>query len=347
MSFANFFFSSSTAVARWVLIAVCIFCLAPQNGIAAPPELEVATAEQVKVASERVLDARIEAVKQSTVSAQITDRVEAIFFDVDDYVEKGAVLLHFRDKEQRANQDVAMARFQEAKSEFERVKEVYEKKLVARASYDKAEAGLKAARARLNQATEALENTIVRAPYNGIVVKRHIEVGETARVGQKLMSGISLESLRATTHAPQSLIANIRKNRKARVILKPGVSVPARSLVISPFADAATHTFQVRVNLESGQSNIYPGMWVKVAFQTGEEARLVVPRDAVARRSEVTAVYVVENDTLSMRYVRLGGPAGDGHVTVLAGLKAGDQVALDPVRAAGLVVEQRRGAADE
>lgn len=307
----------------------------------------VGSAEKINVASERILDAQIEAIKQATISAQITERVEEINFDVDDYVEKGAILLRFRDKKQRADYDVAVARFQEAKAEFDRVKEVFERKLVSKSAFDKAEAELKAARGRLEQAREALQHTVLRAPYNGIVVKRHIEVGETARVGQELMTGISLESLRATTHAPQSLIANIRMNGKARVILKDGVSVPAQSLVISPFADVATHTFQVRVNLEAGQANIYPGMWVKVAFQTGEETRLVIPKRAVAYRSEVTAVYVVTDSKVTMRYVRLGIPADEERITVLAGLRDGEQIALDPVSAAAYVVEQRRSEANE
>ena len=105
--------------------------------------------QQIKVPQLRVVDATIEAVHQATVSAQTGGRIIEILADVDDYVEKGAVILRMRDKEQRSAFDAAKARFEEAEAEFKRVSEVYEKKLVAKAALDKAQAQLKATRAAM------------------------------------------------------------------------------------------------------------------------------------------------------------------------------------------------------
>ena len=308
------------------------------------------TVESVTLPRERMFDAVIEAVKQATVSAQTAGRVVEIPVDVDDYVEKGSVIVRFRDKEQRARFVAAEARYNEASAEFKRVKEVYEKKLVSRAAYDKAEAELKAAGAQLDQAREGLENTVVRAPYSGIVVERHIEVGEVAAVGQRLLTGLSLESLRATTQVPQDIINQLRADGRARVLLPGGDprGVPAESLTISPYADPAAHTFQVRVNLPAGKRGIYPGMFAKVAFTVAEEQGLLIPSNAVAKRSEVTAVYVVDDDNqVSLRQIRIGRVLADGNVVVLAGLDAGTRVSLDPLRAAVLLGEQRGAMANE
>jgi RND family efflux transporter MFP subunit len=313
----------------------------------APAKLSTAEVRYVQAPQERVLDGLIEAVKQATISAQTRGRVIEINYDVDDYVEKGAILLRFRDKEQRASFDAAQANYKEAQSDYQRSTELFEKKLVARAMLDKAEARLKATRAQRDQARENLEHTQVRAPYSGIVVKRHIEVGETAAVGQKLFTGLSLESLRASVNVPQDIINTIRSKQQARVIIdrKSQQSVPAESLTISPFADPTTHSFSVRVNLPAGDYQIYPGMFVKVGFVLDEVQQLVVPERAVTHRSEVSAVYVVDDQqALHYRQVRVGRRYGDNEVVILAGLNAGERVALDPIKAVVRYKEQQAGA---
>ena len=308
-------------------------------GNAFATDLPTASVQQVQSQKLSVIDATIEAVQQATISAQTTGRILEINVDVDDYVEKGKVIIRLRDKEQRAF-DATKARFDEAQSEFKRVQEIYAKKLVAKAALDRAEAQLKATRAAMAQAQEALDHTVIRAPYSGIVVKRLVEVGETARPGEPLMTGLSLEKLRAVVNLPQSLIYTVRQHQQAWVWVGPEreTRVKAESLTISPFADPDSHTFLVRVNLPIGDHHIYPGMYTKVAFMSGEEARLVIPAQAVAHRSEVTAVYVKdEKGTLSLRQVRLGEVLPDNQVEVLAGLSAGETVVLDPVAAAAAI----------
>ena len=305
----------------------------------------VAEATYQTVDQEEVFDGVIEAIHRATVSAQTSGRVVEINFDVDDYVSKGDVILRIRDTEQKAALAAAQARFEEAQAEFNRIKEVYRKKLVAKSAFDKAQAALKSARASLDQAREQLEHTVVRAPYSGIVVARHIEVGETAQPGQPLMTGISLEQLRATSNVPQRDIAAVRQMQKARVLL-PGDrgQLPGGKLTISPYADPESHTFNVRVDLPPGQHGVYPGMFTKVAFVVGQTRRLLVPAAAVVNRSEVTAVYVLSpQGRVEFRQVRTGAMRGGDRVEVLAGLDAGDEVALDPIQAGGCLQETRAG----
>jgi len=309
-------------------------------GYATAAELPTTPVQQVQMPQLSIVDATIEAVQQATVSSQVSGRILEINFDVDDYVEKGQVIIRLRDKEQRAAMDAAQARYDEAQAEYTRVKEIYAKKLVAKAALDRAEAQLKATRAARDQAQEALDHTVIRAPYSGIVVKRLVEVGETARPGEPLMTGLSLEKLRAKVDLPQSLIYTVRQHKEAWAWVGPDrqTRVKAESLTISPFADPDSHTFLVRVNLPQGDHHIYPGMYTKVAFVTGQVTHLVIPVQAVAHRSEVTAVYVKDaKGGLSLRQVRLGDVLPDNQVEVLAGLSAGDNVVLDPVAAAAAI----------
>lgn len=313
--------------------------------LGAAERLGSARVELRNVTAEVVVDALIEAVYQSTLSAQTAGRITEVLVDVDDYVNKGDIIVRFRDKEQQAALKAASARAEEAGAAYKRMQELLEKKLVSQAEYDRARATLKAATAAREQAQEQLEHTVVRAPYSGIVVKRHVEPGESANPGTPLMTGLSLESLRAVANVPQSHIDTVRSQLRARVLLpgEPSRSVPGSKLTISPYADQATHSFKVRVDLPTGNHGVYPGMFVKVAFATGETERLLVPAAAVVHRSEVTGVYVLKDGEISFRQIRTGRMNGEGELEVLAGLEAGEEVALEPIRAGVMLKDMRAG----
>jgi len=339
----------SAKTKRWVIGAISLLAAAAVHGA----ELASVTVHKQMSAQERLFDGVIEAVHQSTVSAQLVGRITEINYDVDDFVPKDAVILRFRDTEQRARFEQAKAGLQEAKArlkeaddELVRVKDVYAKKLVAKADLDKAVAGQKAAKARveaadakLAEAQEQLAHTEVRAPFAGIVTERHVEPGETVGIGQPLMTGFSYEHLRAIVQIPQAFVGAVRDNGTASVELAGGKRVAANSVRVFPVADEHGHAFQVRVGLPTGDYGIYPGMFVKVAFVVGQAERLLVPVSAVVYRSELSGLYVIDNGKVKLRQVRVGRQVGD-QLEILAGLDDGEQVALDPI-AAGIALKQQ------
>ncbi len=312
----------------------------------APAKLATEVVQPVTVPVERELDGTIEAVNQATVSAQTSGRVAEIFYDVNDFVPAGAVLLKLRSTEQRAGLQQAeaarveaTAREAEAQTRYARIRDMHERKVVAKAQLDQVAAERDAAVARLAAATAAVESaregvayTEVRAPYAGIVTGRLVRVGEAVSPGTPLMSGLALEKLRVTVDIPQTLVEQVRKRRKAAIYVD-GRRIEATQVTIFPEADPATNTFRTRVDLPANAADLYPGMFVKVGFVTGESPRLLVPKPAIVARSEVTAVYVVDGDgRVALRQVRTGGAFGE-RVEILAGLAAGERVALDPVAA--------------
>jgi RND family efflux transporter MFP subunit len=299
---------------------------------------------------ERIWDGRTEAVNQGTVSAQTSGRVAELPYDVNDFVEAGAVVMRFTDTEQRAALNraeaalaEARARLANAETEFERGEKMIANNTIAQSRFDQLKAERDSARARLDAAVagvetakEQLEYTVVRAPYAGIVSARHVELGELVAPGQPLISGLSLQSLRVNVDVPQSMFRAVHTIGKAFVHVDDK-RIEAESLTFFPVADAGSNTF--RVNLPDGAATLYPGMFVKVGFVVGETRRLLVPVDAIVRRSELSAVYVTDGDRVSLRQVRLGR-AYDGTVEVLSGLDAGETIAADPVEAAIWLKEQ-------
>jgi RND family efflux transporter MFP subunit len=320
---------------------------------AAPGSLATFKVAASPVPEERLLDGTVEAVNQATVSAQTAGRIAAIYVDVNDVVAAGAVIVRIRSTEQvagltqaQAALKEATAREAEAQSRYERISDMYQRKVVAKATFDQASAErdaavarLIAARAGLEAAREGVAYTEVRAPYSGVVTQKLVQVGELVNPGTPLMAGASLDALRVVAEVPQSLVEQVRTVHKA-VVYADGRRIESTGLTLFPSAEPQTNSFRVRIELPKGVQGLAPGMFVKIGLLTGESNLLLVPRSAVVERSEMRAVYVVAPDgRLGLRQVRLGR-ARDTDIEILAGLAAGETVALDPAAAAALAREQ-------
>lgn len=335
---------------RGIFVIVVVACRVTSAAEALPTiQLQLESAPL-----ERRVDGTIEAVNQGTVSAQTSGRVLEVLYDVNDFVPAGAVIIRLRSTERRADLDQAQAalteaaaREAEARTRFERIAGLLADRAVSRQQYDQALADrdaavarLEAARAGLTAAREGVSYTEIRAPYAGVVTRRLVEAGETVQPGTPLMSGLSLQYLRVNVDLPQSLVEKVRVIRKAAIYVG-GRRIDAIRLTLSPQASPDTNTFRVRVDLPENATDLYPGMFVDVAFVTGETQRLLMPVAALVERSEVTAVYVQREDgNLVLRQVRVGHRFDD-QVEVLAGLDPGDVIVTDPLRA----LETLRGSA--
>jgi RND family efflux transporter MFP subunit len=309
--------------------------------------------EQASLPLLHPLTGRVEAVNQATMTAQTSGRIAELYFDVNDLVKKGEPLARLRNEQQKADLDMATAGLAEARaeldraqSEFKRISDLYDRQLIARVTLDQAQAAQKTAQARLSAAqarvSSAEENygyTLIRAPYSGIVTKRHVEVGESVRPGSPLVSGITLDQLRVAVEVPQTLVIAVRSHKKAIVDISPEQHIVADKITIFPYADELTHGFTARIELPRGVEGLFPGMLVTVNFVTGEDPSLLVPQQALVNRGELTAVYVRYADgRIAMRQVRTGR-ADDGKRVIHAGLSAGEQVFVDPQLA---VVEMKQ-----
>jgi len=329
-------------------LALCV-ALAPAAMAADVPALRTATVQYREVEQTFAAEGVVEAVKQSTVAAQIAGRVVAVNFDVGDRVKKGQVIVRIDPAEvdqvyaaSQAQIAQAAAAQRNAQAQFERTQRLVEQKFMSAAALDKAQADYLAAKAQLAvaqaggaQAASTKGYATVTAPYSGVVSERHVELGEMAVPGKPLMTGFDPGALRVTASMPQRELDAVRKLASASVEF-PALNkrVGATRVSILPAADAQTHTTQVRLELPPGIEGLYPGMFARAYFAVGRVKKLLVPASAVARRSEVAGAYVVgEKGEIRFRQLRLGETAAGDDVEVLAGLAAGENVALDPVAA--------------
>ena len=336
------------AVMGIALAATGCSAKAPSPAGAAPSTLASIVVQPVHMPLERMVDGTVEAVNQATMSAQTAGRVAEIFYDVNDVVPAGAVIVRLKGTEQRAGLQGAEAAVTEARARnaeaavgYQRLADLYQRHVVTKAQLDQATANRDAAAARLAAAEAArttahagVAYTEVRSPYGGVVTKRFVEVGESVTAGTPLMSGLSLRDLRVNTNVPEGIVMQVRRLKQAAVYWGDQRTA-ATKITIFPEAATPSSTFRARLDIPAGALDLSPGMYVKVGLVIGEADQMLIPTSAVIELSEVTGVYVIDaKGQLSLRYVRPGHRVGD-KLEILSGLTAGERVALDPIAASG------------
>ncbi|HRV77613.1 MAG TPA: efflux RND transporter periplasmic adaptor subunit [Thauera sp.] len=300
-------------------------------------------------------EATVEAVRQSTLAAQMPGRILELSADAGDRVRKGALLARIDPAEAAAAVAAAEAGIAQAESalanaraEYQRARSLVERKFLsqsaldnARAQFQAAEAQVRAARAQREQAATVKGYASVVSPLDGLVAARHIEPGEMAQPGRNLLTVYDPAQMRAVTDlAPQRLAELGAGPLRASVELPAsGRVIEAAAVTVLPAADARTHTVRVRVDLPAGVEDVLPGSFARVHFHgaaaPAAAGPVVIPAAAVLRRGELTAVYAADGQGgFTLRQVRLGRalPGGES-VEVLSGLKGDETLALDPVQA--------------
>ncbi|MEO6264783.1 MAG: efflux RND transporter periplasmic adaptor subunit [Luteimonas sp.] len=351
-----------TILATGVLLILAACGSDPAVPVLPPlPRLDTVSVQAASNTSGRGWDGVVEAVQQAALTAQTAGRVTVVNVDVNDRVAKGDVLLRLTAVEQQAGANTARAQLRaaeaaatEADANYRRYAALGPAQYVsraqidqARAARDSAAAARDAARAQLAQAGQQTEYTVIRAPFAGVVSARQVQPGESVAPGQPLMSVYAPGALRIEVQVQQSDAVAIRAANRAEVVLADGRRVDAAEVTVFPAADPATHSVGVRVTLPDIAQAPQPGATAKVVFPisagTGERV-LRIPASALVQRGEVSGVYVLGGKRLALRQLRLGQRIGD-QVEVIAGVKAGETIAADPVAAVQALTAQRKAVA--
>lgn len=343
---------ASRALAAGVLLALALRGVA--NGPAATqPSLPTAPVASNGTADVAGFDGVVQAVRQTTVAAQVPGAVIALGVKAGETVRAGQVLVRLdaRAAEQTAAAGAAQARAAHAAQvaaakDFERQKQLFKMNYISQAALDRVEAQYNATQAESSAqlATADAARTqsgfyVVKAPYDGVVSDVAVVLGDMAMPGRALLTVYDPRSLRVSVAVPQTAAARMTPGQPPQVELPGAASriTPLKSQWL-PTADPATHTLELRLDLPPGSSGAAPGMFARAWLPLGgrPDSRLYVPARAVVRRAELTAVYIVGSDERPLlRQVRLGRTQGDT-VEVLSGVSAGEQVVLDPQLAARL-----------
>lgn len=198
---------------------------------------------------------------------------------------------------------------------------------------EQARSGMMRLRAELEALDSKLRDARSIAPFDGVIVKKFIEVGDTMQPGQPLLSFADVEYLQVEVDVPARLRAGLQEGTMVHAELDVGGRrVPVRVAQIFPMADAQRHTIKVKFDLPQGVSE--PGMYAKVMVpdrNAPARANPVIPKSAVRYNGSLPGVYVLDDQGgAQLRLIRVGEDIPGGLVTVLSGLRPGERVLGDP-----------------
>lgn len=289
--------------------------------------------------------ARIKAAEEATLVARIAGRVSAFPIREGTQVTEGTLLVRFDAPEARHALSAARADEQAARSaataaarQHARVEALAASGVMTTADREAAEAADRTAAARLEQAMAARETAEaafeVRAPFAGVLVRRHVDAGADVMPGTPLVDLRSPSGNEVVSAVPEAAAAGLGR---ARTWLQVGEGEwrPARLLRADGMVDPATRTRTAHFAVPAGLG-AEPGTFARVRIESpdadpasDEAAPLAVPLTSVIRRGALTGVFMVEDAHAWLRWVRLGRSEG-AQVEVIAGLEAGMQVVADP-----------------
>ncbi len=322
-----------------------------------------------------ILDASgyVVARRQATVASKITARMVELDIEEGDHVKAGQVIAKLDDTNIRAalNQSSAQLDFAKAslaetqvnlanaQRDYERQKTLLQGHFVSQAAVDNSQTTFDGLRAQLatqrsnvdvvaeamKVAERNLDDTIVRAPFSGIVTVKAAQPGEMVSPisagGGFTRTGIGtivdMDSLEFQVDVNENFINKVRTDQKvsAKLNAYPDWQIPGHVIAVIPTADRSKGTVTVRIALDQKDSRVLPEMGVRVSFlaeaAVGADTKPVigvsVPINAVQGSGETGVVFILRGDIVERRAVRLGASSGD-NATVLSGLTAGDRVVL-------------------
>jgi RND family efflux transporter MFP subunit len=353
-----------------MIVSAAVFAFMHQK-----PVVEVAIAQKIGSDRPALLNASgyVTPRRRATVASKITGRVTGVFFDEGMHVPQGFVLATLDDSDVRraldsakADRDTAQASISDlqvqlkfAQIELHRAQQLQASGVQTQEALDTASTNvdsLKAkielakvtvlgAVARIGEAQQAVDNCIIRAPFDGIIVSKDAQVGEMVSPisagGGFTRTGIAtivdMNSNEIEVDVNEAYIARVLPDQPVTAILDayPDWQIPSKVRTVIPTADRQKATVKVRISFLKLDPRILPDMGVKVAFlgdepehKTGAVSTTVsIPKDAVRDENGSKAVYLVKADHVERRAVKLGLVQGSDQ-QILAGLIAGDSVVV-------------------
>jgi RND family efflux transporter MFP subunit len=315
--------------------------------------------------------------RRATVSSKVTGKVVEVRLEEGQRVEAGEVIARLDDsnwkaalaqsnaqlQQAQANLASAQTAYDDAKPIFERNEQQKTAAVISLQSFDEAKAqynvarnnlliaqsALDSARAGVLVAQRSLDDTVIRAPFSGIVTEKAAQPGEmvspVSAGGGFTRTGIGtivdMDSLEVEVDVSENFINRVRPQQPVVIKLNayPDWDIPGSVIAMIPTADRAKATVKVRIAIKQKDPRIIPEMGARVSFLTEKEPQalgaektpaapgVIIPAEAVASSGDTSIVYVIHDSTVERRAVRLGAKTAAGQV-VIAGLAIGDSVAL-------------------
>ncbi len=349
----------------WVALAamlVFVYFMVKEK-VTPATSVKVATAEFLTGSSAQadlVATGYVVAQRKAEVASKGTGRLEFLGFEEGDVVKKGEVIAILDNNDIKANLELAKANLLQAEivnikteRDYQRQKRLLASGSIPKSTFDDAEsffeasqAARAAALATVKSAEVALENTYIRAPFDGTVLAKNADIGDivapfasSASSKGSVVTLADMSSLEVEADVSESYINRVSLGQLCEIVLDayPNEIYPARVKKIVPTADRSRATVLTKIAFDKMDNKVLPEMSARVNFFmknenkqiTPTESAPVIPKEAITTRNERKVVFVIDGEYVRMREVNVGRELGND-TEILKGVSRGDQVVLSP-----------------
>lgn len=287
-------------------------------------KVQVATATSRAVEQQGSFTATVQAEVTNNIAPQSAGRIKKIYVEVGDHVKKGQKLAEM----DNANLQQNTLQLENAKTEFERVDELYKVGGTSKSAWDVQKLAYDVAKTTYDN---LLENTTLISPISGIVTKRNYDSGDMYSMGDPIYVVEQIRPVKLIVNVSEILFTKVKKGMEVDVTLDVYGDEKFKGVVtlVHPSIDSETRTFPVEIKISNADERVRPGMFARVMFSYGSENRIVVPDRAILKQAGAADryVFVCENGVAQYKKVELGRLMGDEY-EVISGINENDVVAI-------------------
>jgi len=323
-----------------IIVSVAIYSL----GAGAPPASLVNTAKVIKGVVNPLEEfiGTLNFSKTSAIASQTNGAVVSVNFEAGDNLRKGDLLLEVDSEvldaqieSLRASVNIAKINLENATRDFNRYKELIEKKSISQKVYDdsffkysSAQQNLNMTIAKLNEELINKEKKSIKAPYDAVVVEKNIEISEWASAGKTIATIVATNEVDLMFNLPTSYIYKLDKNDTYKIDLK-GQIIQSKLYASIAKGDKRTRTFPVKFKAKVNSDFLYDGMEVKINLpRSKKQEALMVPRDAVIKRFGQDVIFLNVDGIANMMPVKILGYTKENVAVEAKGLTEGASVVV-------------------
>jgi membrane fusion protein (multidrug efflux system) len=265
---------------------------------------------------------------RATLEAKANGRITQMPVVLGQRVKAGELVVRLDAPEIRARLEQAQATLQQAEQDWKRVSALFEQQAATRADFDAANSRHLLAKAGVAEASAMLAYVDVLAPFDGVVARKYVDVGDLALPGKPLIDIEDPSHYQLEADVPETIAAKIQPDAKLAVQLDRGTNdIVGTVAEIAPIADPLSRTFRVKLDLP-GMSGMMSGLFARLFVPVGEAPTLRVPVGAVVQRGQMEIVFVVQDGRAVLHLVKTGRRIRD-QFEILSGLDSGDNVVVE------------------
>lgn len=287
----------------------------------------------------------VRASRRVVLSFKVPGRLVKLPVEEGQHVKKGDLVAQLDKRDFLNAVKVARARYREAEQQFRRYKELYAKRQVSRADFDRYLALRDVAKGKLQEALNALCDTTLTAPFDGVISKRYVENYYEVRAREPIADLQDISRIEVIVDVPELIMAAVRENSARKVTARfeaiPGKEFPLQLKEYSTEADPATQTYQIVFVMDQPEeANIFPGMTATVTAVYSKSTKvkgpdIIVPANAVLDAPKDRPYVWVFDSTAGVvhkRFVKVGILKDSGSIRIVEGLRPREIIVIAGVR---------------